>query len=439
MQTRFTLAQLADPDMAESERILRTCVHCGFCNATCPTFGLLGDELDGPRGRIYLIKDMLENDRAPGSRTVKHVDRCLSCLSCMTTCPSGVNYMHLVDHARTRIEETYRRPPFERLVRRLLASFLPSPRRFRLLLRAAALARIARPALPARLQQMLALVPAGAAAAPMPSRRRVWPAEGEKRRRVALLPGCVQQVLEPSINESTIRVLARHGCEVVVPEGVGCCGALEHHLGRSEGARRAAARNVRAVMREIDDGGIDAVIVNASGCGTMLKDYGHLLRGDRELSADAERVASLARDVSEFLAGLELSFAGPADGLRVTYHNPCSLLHGQKVTEAPRTLLAAAGFALSEPAEGHLCCGSAGTYNMLQPELALKLRARKAESLAETAPDVVATGNIGCMVQLRPAVEAPVVHTVELLDWATGGRMPDRLARRGGRPRAGSG
>ena len=439
MQTNFTLAQLADPDMAESERILRTCVHCGFCNATCPTFGLLGDELDGPRGRIYLIKDMLENDRAPGSRTVKHVDRCLSCLSCMTTCPSGVNYMHLVDHARARIEETYRRPLFDQLVRRLLAAFLPSPRRFRLLLRAAALARIARPALPARLKQMLTLVPAGATAAPLPARRGIWPAEGERRRRVALLPGCVQQVLAPSINESTIRVLARHGCEVVVPEGIGCCGALEHHLGRSEGARRAAARNVRAVMREIDDGGIDAVIVNASGCGTMLKDYGHLLRGDRELSDDAERVASLARDVSEFLAGLELSFAGPADGLRVTYHNPCSLLHGQKVTEAPPALLAAAGFALSEPADGHLCCGSAGTYNMLQPELALKLRARKAENLAETVPDVVATGNIGCMVQLRPAVEAPVVHTVELLDWATGGRMPDGLARRGERPPRGEG
>ena len=434
MQTSFTLAQLADPDTAESERILRTCVHCGFCNATCPTFALLGDELDGPRGRIYLIKDMLENDRTPGSRTVQHVDRCLSCLSCMTTCPSGVNYMHLVDHARARIEQTYRRPLFERLVRHLLAAFLPRPRRFRLLLRAAALARVARPVLPARLRQMLALVPGGATAPPMPARRQVWPAEGERRHRVALLPGCVQQVLEPAINEATIRVLVRHGCEVVVPGDIACCGALEHHLGRSDGARRAVARNVRALMREIEGDGIDAVIVNASGCGTMLKDYGFLLRDDPTLSKDAERVASLARDVSEFLAGLELSFAGPADGLRVTYHNPCSLLHGQKVVAPPQDLLAAAGFALSEPAEGHLCCGSAGTYNMLQPELALKLRARKAENLAQTAPDVVATGNIGCMVQLRPAMEAPVVHTVELLDWATGGRMPDELARRGSQP-----
>lgn len=443
MQTRFTPAQLADPDVATSERILRSCVHCGFCNATCPTHVLLGDELDGPRGRIYLIKEMLESGRAPGSRTVRHVDRCLSCLSCMTTCPSGVDYMHLVDHARARIEETYCRPLFERLLRGVLVVVLPRPGRFRIAMRAASLLRAAAPLLPARFRAILELVPARLPPSRPRRGRIVHPARGERRFRIALLPGCVQQVLEPTIDDATVRVLTRHGCEVVIPDGAGCCGALEHHLGRD--ARSAAARNVRALGREIADGGIDAVVVNASGCGTMVKDYGFLLRDDEALSEEAARASALARDVAEFLTRLEPSFDGGAVGLRVAYQSPCSLRHGQRIVAAPLELLAAAGFEAVEPAESHLCCGSAGSYNLLQPDLAGKLRARKAESLLRTNPDVVATGNIGCMMQMRPAVDVPVVHTIELLDWATGGERPAGIdgrrgrasgAATGGRPRS---
>ncbi len=431
MQTRFTPAQLADPDVAASERILRSCVHCGFCNATCPTHVLLGDELDGPRGRIYLIKEMLESGQAPGSRTVRHVDRCLSCLSCMTTCPSGVDYMHLVDHARARIEKTYRRPPFERLLRAALVAVLPRPGRFRAVMRAAAILRVATPLLPARLRALLALVPARLPPARPRRGRTVHPARGERRFRVALLPGCVQQVLAPAIDDATVRVLTRHGCEVVLPDGAGCCGALEHHLGHD--ARSAAARNVLALGRETAAGGIDAVVFNASGCGTMVKDYGFLLRNDDALSGKAARIAELACDVSEFLTRLEPSFDGGAAELRVAYQSPCSLQHGQKVAAAPLELLAAAGFDAVEPAESHLCCGSAGSYNLLQPDMAGKLRRRKAESVLRTNPDVVATGNIGCMMQLRPAVGVPVVHTVELLDWATGGSAPAGMDGRRGR------
>lgn len=426
MQTRFSPEQLADPRTARSERILRACVHCGFCNATCPTFTLDGDELDGPRGRIYLIKDMLEKGRAPGARTVRHIDRCLSCLSCMTTCPSGVDYMHLVDHARERIEETYRRPLADRLARAALAAVLPSPGRFRAAVRAGAALRPLAPLLPAPAREALGLLPARIPPRRPRRGREVHPAAGGTRRRVALLEGCVQRTLAPEINDATIRVLTRHGCEVVVPGDAGCCGALEHHLGR--GAAGAAARNVRAFGREIDGGGLDAVVVNASGCGTMVRDYGSVVRGGGALKAAAGRVAALARDVSELLEGLGPSFAPPAPGLRVTYQSACSLQHGQGVAAAPLGLLAAAGFAVSEPDEAHLCCGSAGVYNLLQPERARRLRARKAERISATAPDVVATGNIGCMMQLRPVAGVPVVHTVQLLDWATGGPRPAGLA-----------
>ncbi len=430
METNFTAAQLEDPAIAASEKILRACVHCGFCTATCPTYALLGDELDSPRGRIYLIKDMLENDRPASERVVRHVDRCLSCLSCMTTCPSGVNYMHLVDHARIHIERTYRRPLADRLVRAALARVLPYPRRFRALMRLAPLGRLAAPVLPGRLRAMLGLAPAAPLADPLPAGRIVYPAEGERRHRVALLAGCVQQVLELRINDATIRLLTRHGCEVVVAEGSGCCGALTHHLGMEEAALASVRANVRAWQAELEGEGLDAVIVNASGCGTTVKDYGFMLRTDPDLSAAAERLSSLTRDVSEFAETLDLP-KGAATGLAVAYHAACSLQHGQKVTEPPKRLLAAAGFDVRLPAEGHMCCGSAGTYNMLQPDLAGRLRDRKAVNIDRTAPDVVATGNIGCMMQLQDAVSAPVVHTVELLDWATGGPRPDRIAETG--------
>jgi glycolate oxidase iron-sulfur subunit len=427
MQTTFSLAQLADPDTRESEKILRACVHCGFCTATCPTYVLLGDELDSPRGRIYLIKDMLENAKPASPRVVTHIDRCLSCLSCMTTCPSGVHYMHLVDHARRYIEETYTRPWPDRLLRRTLAVVLPRPRLFRLALLGSRLAQPFGRLLPRRLAGMLALAPARLPPASPVDRPQVFAAEGERRARVALLSGCAQQVLAPEINEATIRLLTRHGVEVVVAPGAGCCGALVHHMGREAPALAAARANIDAWERERAQGGLDAVIINASGCGTTVKDYGFMLREDARYADKAARIAALAKDVTEFLHELGLEPPVRRSDLVVAYHSACSLQHGQRITAQPKDLLRAAGFSVKDIPEGHLCCGSAGTYNLLQPELAGRLRERKLANIARVGPEVVATGNIGCMVQLAAGV-APVVHTVELLDWATGGPVPRALA-----------
>ena len=427
METQFSLAQLADTDIAEAEKILRSCVHCGFCTATCPTYVLLGDELDSPRGRIYLIKDMLENDRPASESVVKHVDRCLSCLSCMSTCPSGVNYMHLVDHARTHVERTFKRPLFERTVRGLLASVMPFPAKFGVLLRLAKLGKMFSPVMPKLLRGMLSLAPSTPLAKPLPAGRTIWSAEGQRKKRVILMQGCVQQVLAGQINDATIRVLTRLGCDVVVADGSGCCGALTHHLGKAHQALAAVRANVRAWTTEIDGEGVDAIVVNASGCGTTVKDYGFMLRNDEELADAAERISGLTQDISEFLVKLgNLSFTSET-AMKVTYHSACSLQHGQKVTAAPKSLLENAGFSVSEPLEPHMCCGSAGTYNLMQPEIAGQLRDRKAANIARTAPEVVATGNIGCLMQLREVVDAPVVHTVELLDWATGGPPPNGL------------
>jgi glycolate dehydrogenase iron-sulfur subunit len=444
MQTSFTLAQLADPNIAEADKILRACVHCGFCTATCPTYVLLGDELDSPRGRIYLIKDMLENDRPATAEVVKHIDRCLSCLSCMTTCPSGVHYMHLVDHARVHIEETYRRPWADRAIRAVLAAVLPYPARFRLALaagwlpgRLAALFRRtprSRKAEPVgtglagtlrRLGAMLKLVPAHPPARPVHA--GVFSAAGARKGRVALLQGCAQPVLAPSINAAAIRLLTRHGIEVVQAAGEGCCGALVHHMGREHQALAQARANVDAWMREIDNGGLDAIVVTASGCGTTIKDYGFMLRGDPAYAEKAARVSALAHDISEYLVRLDLGAPTQPKALKVAYQSACSLQHGQKITRQPKDLLAAAGFRVSELAEAHLCCGSAGTYNIMQPAIARSLRDRKAAAIAMTGAEVVASGNIGCMTQLAPALPVPIVHTVELLDWAYGGVAPDAL------------
>jgi glycolate oxidase iron-sulfur subunit len=422
MQTNFTLAQLADPDLEVAEKILRTCVHCGFCLATCPTYVLLGDELDSPRGRIYLIKDMLENDRPASAKVALHIDRCLSCLSCMTTCPSGVHYMHLVDQARVRIEETWQRPVFDRLVRRMLAAILPYPGRFRLALIAASLAKPFAALLPGRLGAMLDL-----AKAPMPPAAvdapQVFPAQGARRMRVALLSGCAQQVLAPEINEATVRLLTRLGCEVVVARNAGCCGALVHHMGEEAPALMQAKANIDAWLAA---GDLDAIVVNASGCGTMLKDYGHLLRTEPAWAEKAAKVSALAKDVSEVVTTLGFP-AGELKGLRVVYHSACSLQHGQKIRTEPKALLTQAGFTVVEPAEGHLCCGSAGTYNILQPDLADALGKRKAGNLEATKAEVIAAGNIGCLTQIQQHSQMPAVHTVELLDWATGGPKPAGL------------
>ncbi|HLH96968.1 MAG TPA: glycolate oxidase subunit GlcF [Xanthobacteraceae bacterium] len=435
MQTLFTLAQLADPEVAESERILRTCVHCGFCTATCPTYVLGGDELDSPRGRIYLIKDMLENDRRPTPELVKHVDRCLSCLACMTTCPSGVHYMHLVDHARVRIEESYRRPRRDRWLRTVLARILPNDTQLRWALR---LARWARPLAGlfaacgfAPIAAMLRLAPARLPQRGSAQRQRVFAAEGERRGRVALLTGCVGPVLRPSINQAAISLLTRHGIEVVLASGQGCCGAVAHHLGRQHEALAAARANIDAWSNELGAGGLDAILVTASGCGTMVKDYGFMLRGDSAYAAKAERITALARDISEYLTGLDMSRAsGPASamkGLVVAYHAACSLQHGQKIGHQPKELLCKMGFVVKDVPEEHLCCGSAGTYNILQPDIAKRLRDRKVRNIEGVAPDVIAAGNIGCITQIAAGTRIPVVHTVELIDWATGGREPEAL------------
>jgi glycolate oxidase iron-sulfur subunit len=427
MQTNFTLAQLGDSDTAESEKILRACVHCGFCTATCPTYLLLGDELDGPRGRIYLIKDMLEGGKPASATVVRHIDRCLSCLSCMTTCPSGVNYMHLVDHARRHIAETFRRPWRDRMLRRMLAVTLPHRRLFAWSL---SLSRLARPVarfLPGRLAAMLALAPRKRARSSPMDRPQVLPVPDARRMRVALLSGCVQPVLKPAINEATIRLLTRHGVEVVVSARAGCCGSLTHHLGEEALAVKSAKANIAAWWREIEGKGLDAIVINASGCGTMLKDYGFLLRNDPLWAEKAARVSALARDITEVMAELGLMASVLRARPVVAYHSACSMQHGQKLEAPPRDLLRAAGFDLREVPEGHICCGSAGSYNILQPIVAAQLRNRKLANIDRSGGAIVATGNIGCIQQLEGGLDRPILHTVELLDWATGGPRPAAL------------
>ena len=427
MQTNFTTEQLQDPDTASSNAVLRTCVHCGMCTATCPTFLLLGDELDSPRGRIYLIKDMLETGRPATEEVVRHVDRCLSCLACMTTCPSGVNYMHLVDHARTYIEQTYRRPLPERVLRSLLGWLLPRPGAFRLALTGA---RIVRPygrlipgqsMLAQRLRAMLSMAPTSLPPASSTEKPHIYPAEGPRKARVALLTGCAQQVLMPRINEATIRLLTRLGVEVVVAKGAACCGALNHHTGQHDRAMALAQANIEAWSQEPD---LDAIVINASGCGTTVKDYGFMFRSAAEpLKSRAEAVAGKTLDITQFLSRFGYEPTREAPGLTVAYHSACSLQHGQQVTVEPKALLSKAGFRVVEPKEPHICCGSAGTYNLMQPEIAGRLRDRKLGNLKAIKPDLIAAGNIGCITQLSGDA-LPVVHSVELLDWMAGGPRP---------------
>jgi glycolate oxidase iron-sulfur subunit len=427
MQTSFTLAQLADPDVAESEKILRACVHCGFCIATCPTYVLDGNELDSPRGRIYLIKDMLENDRPATAEVTLHVDRCLSCLACMTTCPSGVHYMHLVDHARAHIERTYSRPLHERLLRTMLANLMPYPQRFRLALDAAVIgkpfAALAEAIGLKRVAAMLRLAPWRGPHRPLAP--GTFPAAGPGRNgRVALLAGCVNDLLAPQINAAAIRVLTRLGIEVVVAEGAGCCGSLVHHLGREPQALAQARANIDA-WTAIED--IDAIVITTSGCGTTVKDYGFMLRTDPAYAERAKKVANLAKDIAEYLATLPLQPDQNAPRLVVAHHAACSLQHGQRVTRQPKELLVKLGFVVKDVPDGHLCCGSAGTYNILQPDIARRLRERKVGTIEGLRPDVIAAGNIGCMTQIAAGTKIPAVHTVELIDWATGGPCPPAL------------
>ncbi|WP_424969613.1 glycolate oxidase subunit GlcF [Dinoroseobacter sp. S76] len=428
MQTNFTPEQLKDPATAHSNGILRNCVHCGFCTATCPTYQVLGDELDSPRGRIYLIKDMLEEGRPADEKTVKHVDRCLSCLACMTTCPSGVNYMHLVDHAREYIEETYKRPLTERLLRWTLARILPYPMRFRVAMLGAKIAKPFKRFVPdARLRAMLDMAPKTIPPVSRNDDPQVFPAIGPRKKRVALMTGCAQRALNTDINDATIRVLRRLGCEVVIAEGQGCCGALTHHMGKTAESHATAAHNIRAWHREMAGEGLDAIVINTSGCGTTVKDYGHMFRNE-PLAKEAAAVAGIAKDISEVLMGLEVpEHEKFSQGLTVAYHAACSLQHGQQIKTFPKDLLRRVGFKVVEPENSHLCCGSAGTYNLMQPEISGQLKARKVETLEAKSPDLIAAGNIGCMMQIGSGTQVPIVHTVELIDWATGGPKPQAL------------
>ena len=431
MQTSFSLAQLADPDVAEADKILRACVHCGFCTATCPTYVLLGEENDSPRGRISLAKEMLENAEPARREVVKHIDRCLSCLGCMTTCPSGVHYMHLIDHARAHVEKTYRRPFMDRLVRSALLRVMSDPRLFRWVLIAALPAKPMAPLLDLvglkPFAAMLRLAPWRIPRGPAPP--GVFPAVGPRRGRVALLSGCVATVLAPDINKAAVRVLTRHGFEVVQVRDEGCCGALAHHMGRKEEAHAAACRNIDAWSREINAEGIDAILTTASGCGTTMKDYGFMLRNDPDYAAPAQKIASMCRDISEFINEIKYLEYVSRPSLNVAYHPACSLAHGQRVTEAPKVMLSGAGFVLKDIPESHLCCGSAGTYNMLQPELANRLRDRKIANIDKVTPELIAAGNIGCITQIAAGTPIPVVHPIELIDWATGGSAPKALER----------
>lgn len=426
MRTNFSEAQLARHGMPEAASAVRSCVHCGMCNATCPTFQVLADERDGPRGRIQLMQAMLERGGVPSEATVRHVDRCLSCLSCRTTCPSSVDYARLVDKARAHIAETYTRPRDERWFRSFLATVLPRPRLFRW---AAKLAPLAVPlawALPAPFRRMAALAPAQApeGEAPKPG---VYPAEGERRMRIAFHRGCVQRVLDPAIDQAAIRLMRRLGAEVVVPRGGGCCGALNHHLGLEASAKRYARANVAAWWKLHEGHGVDRIVSTASGCGAVLKDYGHLLGRDPGYAFRTKKLAPLVRDVSEIVA--ELGYRGRAPRpLRVAYHAACSMQHGQRLSGLSERLLTEAGFEVVPVRDAHLCCGSAGHYSLLQPEMAAELRSRKLKTLEERAPDVIVSGNIGCLEHMRAAAGVPMLHTIELLDWAAGGPEPARLS-----------
>jgi len=424
MQTTFTPEQLTKPATKRANEILRACVHCGFCTATCPTYQVLGDELDSPRGRIYLIKDMLENERTPDAKTVLHIDRCLSCLACMTTCPSGVHYMHLIDTARAYIEDKYKRPLSDRALRWVLARILPYPTRFRIALLGAKIGRpFARLIPDPRLRAMLEMAPKVIP----PVSRNDDPQTfqvADKKMRVALMTGCAQRALNTDINDATIRLLTRLGAEVVIPKGQGCCGALTHHMGKEDESHATAAKNISAWVAEMDEG-LDAIVINTSGCGTTVKDYGHMFR-NTDLAIDAARVSAIAMDVSEVLMKLDLPEGAPKN-TKVAYHAACSLQHGQKIKTFPKDLLKRAGFTVLEPADSHLCCGSAGTYNLMQPEISKQLKARKVQTLEALTPDIISAGNIGCMMQIGSGTDTPIVHTVELLDWATGGPKPPAL------------
>ena len=429
MQTNFTKKQLQDSNISSADGILRKCVHCGFCNATCPTYQIVGDELDGPRGRIYLIKDMLENDKPANEKIAKHIDRCLSCYACMTTCPSGVNYMHLVDHARNHIEKTFVRPFFDRFIRNLLSKILPSPTLFRMAGYSARLFYPFRFLFPKKIKNMMKYMP-NSFPVSRQENKEIYSPVGKTYAKVALLTGCVQRVISPQINDATIDILNRHGVEVIVPKKVDCCGSLNHHLGKEELAHKSFINNINSWFKWYEEKNLDAILVTTSGCGTTLKDYGYIFRDhpDKELRRKAKMVSSLAKDVTEYLGkNIKLNYVKKDKKFTIAYHSACSMQHGQKIHSQPMDLLKKTGNEIVEIPDGHLCCGSAGTYNLLQDEMAAELLKRKVSNIDKVKPDFISTGNIGCMTQISSGTKIPIVHTIEILNWYTGGEKPTAI------------
>lgn len=428
MQTHFTAEQLADPVISEADNILRSCVHCGFCTATCPTFVITGDERDSPRGRIWMLREVLESPETVSVNTSYHIDRCLGCLSCTTTCPSGVDYPHLLDIGREKLDKLVPRQFADKAMRRMLGMIIPHAGRFRALLALARIGRVFSWVMPRSMRAALTKIPVQLKPFdPVGARDAVFRPDQKPVKRVALLAGCAQRALDPDINASTIRVLNRLGVEVVVRSEAHCCGALAHHIGETSRAHDTVRAAILAWHDEMKTDGIDAIVVNASGCGTMVKDYGHMMKDDAELAGLAKAVSDKCVDISELLDGLDIESVlqpAPAGGRgKIAYHSACSLQHGQKIHDLPMRLLRQAGFDVVQPANGHLCCGSAGVYNILQPDMADALKARKIESLEKTGATLIAAGNIGCISQLnRPSL--PVRHTVQLIDWASGGPNP---------------
>ena len=432
METNFSEKQLKDNSNKASEKILRKCVHCGFCNATCPTYNLLCDELDGPRGRIYLIKDMIEKNKPANEKIVKHIDRCLSCYSCMTTCPSGVNYMHLIDHGRSYIEKTYKRPLFERIIRNILSWALSKANNFKFISKLTLLAKPFSLFFPRRIKNMINLMPIYFPKNTLP-KKEIYPALNRKKpvARVALLTGCVQKVISPQINEATIRLLNRHGIEVVVPKLIECCGSLNHHLGKENIAKETFKNNITIWYNEYLNNGLDAIISNTSGCGTTIKDYQFIFRDDKELKKKAKKISELTKDISEYLdKKVKLNFIlsdKKEKKYKIAYHSACSLQHGQKIHKEPINLIEKTGNEIVEIPEGHICCGSAGTYNLLQSDIAKKLLKNKVNNIEKIKPEIISTGNIGCIAQISNGTKIPILHTVEIIDWYTGGPKPDIL------------
>ena len=428
MQTTFSPEQLKHKNNKSTEEIVRKCVHCGMCNATCPTYQILGDELDGPRGRIYLIKDMLENNKPGNEKIAKHLDRCLSCYGCMTTCPSGVNYMHLIDHGKNHLEKTFKRPIIQRIFRSFLSLTLPNPKVFRTL---SVLVNIVRPLnfiFPEFIKNSMKLMPARLPKKTLKIQKIYSVTKKIPVARVALLTGCVQRVISPEINESTIRLLNRHQVEVIVLPEINCCGSLDHHMGKEKAAHELFKKNINLWYDEYLNNGLTAIISNTSGCGTTLKDYGFIFRDDKEMKKKAKKISELTKDVSEFLdKDIKLDFKKNDKTYKIAYHSPCSMQHGQKVHQQPINLIEKTGNKVINIPEGHLCCGSAGTYNILQQKIAQTLLKNKVENIEKVEPDFISTGNIGCMSQISSGTNIPIVHTVEIIDWLTGGPKPNKL------------